>query len=220
MKKIIIATLSLVILLTFACCGKKDEGPVFAYRDEEGNIVTGTADDMNKTDSGEDKNKDKPKDRDEIVVVDFPLALIEEKYQNDLDKYAETYGYKEVTLNKKTQMVKIKMTAMSYDLLLVRIGTTVMRSIGSTIESEEFPYMLDIGKYNDDFSEIEIFVDKEKYQADGQSSLLPYSISEYCMYYQLYTTRPECACKVTVRDKETNRVIETKQYNQANLSNQ
>lgn len=218
MKKIIIATLSLVILLTFACCGKKDEGPVFAYRDEEGNIVTGTADDMNKDKA--DKNKDKPKNRDEIVEVNFPLALIEEEYQNDLDKYAEAYGYKEVKLDKKTQTVKIKMTAMSYDLLLVRIGTQVMRSIGSTYESEEFPYMLGLGKYNDDFSEVEILVDKEKYQADEQSSLLPYAISEYCMFYQLYTTREECACKVTVRDKETNRVIETKQYNQANLSNQ
>ena len=217
MKKIIIIALSALILLSFACCGKKDEGPVFAYRDEEGNIVTGTADEIDKVST---TKKEKVKDRDAIVEIQFPIALIDSQYHDNLDKYAEEYGYKEVKLDKKTQNVKIKMTAMSYDLLLVRIGTKVMSSIGSTIESEEFPYMLGLGEYNEDFSRIEILVDKEKYQQDGQSSLLPYAISEYCMYYQLYTTREECACEVTVKDQKTNKVIETKQYNQANLSTQ
>ena len=215
MKKIIIIALSTLILLCFACCGKNDNSSVTIPSDEEVNSVTETAKEKDKPST---TKKGKTKDRDEIVEIQFPIALIDSQYHDNLDKYAEEYGYKEVKLDKKTQNVKIKMTAMSYDLLLVRIGTKVMGSIGSTVESEEFPYMLGLGEYSDDFSEIEILVDKEKYQQDGQSSLLPYAISEYCMYYQLYTTRKECACEVTVKDKKTDRVIETKQYNQANLS--
>ena len=216
MRKIILALLASVMLFTFACCGKEQEEPVFAYRDEEGNVVTGTADQVQST----EKNNDKKKDMNETVVIEIPLPLVEEKYQNDLDKYAETYGYEEVKLDEKTQTVRIKMTAFSHDLLLVRIGTTVMNSIGSTFESEEFPYMTGIGEYNDDFSEIEIFVDKKAYNEDPQSSLLPYAIGEYCMFYQLYTTRDEYDCKVTVRDKDTKRVIETKEYHQDNLGTQ
>ena len=80
--------------------------------------------------------------------------------------------------------------------------------------------MTGIGEYNEDFSEIEIFVDKKGYSEDEQSSLLPYTISEYCMYYQLYTTREEYECKVTVKDSKTKKTLEVKTFNQNNLGKQ
>ena len=197
MKKIISALLALTVLFSFACCGKNEDT---SDKDESTTAVTAPK----AQESKKDKNK-KPdkKGMNEKVDIEIPLLLIEEKYRNDLDKYAEEYGYEKVKLNKKTQTVEITMTAMSHELLLTRIGITIMSSIGSTFESEEFPYMTGIGEYNDDFSEIEIFVDKEGYKNDQQSSLLPYTIGQFCMHYQLYTTRTEYECKVTVKDSKT-----------------
>lgn len=212
MKKIISALLALTILFSFACCGKKDDT---SDSDKNGSDAS-----QSQTEESKKNKKNKKPDKkgmNEKVDIEIPLLLVEEQYRNDLDKYAEEYGYEKVKLNKKTQTVEITMTSLAHDLLLTRIGITVMSSIGSTFESEEFPYMTGIGEYSEDFSEIEIFVDKKGYNSDDQSSLLPYTISEYCMYYQLYTTRDEYECKITVKDSKTKKKIETKTFNQNNL---
>ena len=212
MKKIISALLALTILFSFACCGKKDDT---SNSDKNGSDAS-----QSQTEESKKNKKNKKPDKkgmNEKVEIEIPLLLVEEQYRNDLDKYAEQYGYEKVKLIEKKQTVEITMTALSHDLLLTRIGITVMSSIGSTFESEEFPYMTGIGEYNDDFSEIEIFVDKKGYEKDEQSSLLPYTISEYCIYYQLYTTRDEYECKITVKDSKTKKKIETKTFNQNNL---
>ncbi len=215
MKKIILIA---VILIAAVAIGlvvlnkedKNDDTPMYAYRDENGKIVTGTA--------SQSTTKFKSDgDMDKIVEIEIPRLIVEEQYRDNLDKYAEVYGYEKVEHNKKKDTVKIRMTAFNYDMLLIRMGMTAINSIGSTFESEEFPYMINIGKYNEDFSEIEIFVDRQGYEADAQSSLLPYTIGEICMYYQLYTTRDNYECKVLVKDNDTNTLIHEKQYSQSNF---
>lgn len=208
MKKIICAVLCLTFLFTLAACGKKkDEGTLVAYRDDEGNVVTEyvTTTKSSKNDSGK-------KDINEEVEVTMPLIFVSEEYRNDLDAYCEANGFISCKLNEKDQTVKIKMNSLTYDLNLVKIGTQVMSNIGNTIDSGEYPYVVNLESYSDNFDEIVMLVDGEGYKKDNQSSLLPYFLGECGMFYQVYTTQNEYECTVKIKDEKSGEIIFEKTY--------
>lgn len=212
MKKFICICLCAVFVLTLAACGKKkEEGPLVAYRDDEGNIVTGyaTTTKQNKKDNGK-------KDINEEVEITMPLVFVGEEYKNDLESYCKTNGFISCKLNKKDQTVEIKMNSLTYDLNLTRIGTQIMRNIGNMIDSGEYPYAKKLESYSDNFDEIILLVDGEGYNADNQASLLPYSLGEYGMFYQVYTTENKYKCTVKIKDEKSGEIIFEKTYKSDN----
>ncbi len=204
MKKIICAVLVLTVLFSLAACGKKkQEGTLFAYTDENGNIVT---------EYHEQEETLGREAADDEVKVTMPLVFLDEKYRKDIKKYCEDFGYIEATVNEKKQTVTVIMRALSYDLNLVKIGTTVMRNIGDTIDSGEYPYVKGLDSYSSNFDEIVMLVDGEGYKKDAQHGLLPYFLGECGMYYQIFTTENEYHCTVKIKDEKTGEIIDEKYY--------
>ncbi len=211
MKKILCTVLCLTFLFTLAACGKKkDEGTLVAYKDDEGNVVTEYV-----TTTKSSSNSDK-KDINEKVEITIPLVLVGDEYQDDLDAYCEANGFISCKLNKKDQTVKIQMKSLTYDLNLAKIGTSIMRNIGDIVDSDNYPYAIELESYSDNFDEIVMIVDGEGYKADNQSSLLPYSLGEYGMFYQIYTTQNEYECTVKLKDEKSGEIIFEKTYKSDN----
>ncbi len=204
MKKIICIALALTVLFTLSACGKKkQEGTLFAYTDENGNIVT---------EYHEQEETLGREAADDEVKITMPLVFLDEEYRNDIKKYCEDFGYIEATVNEKKQTVTVIMRALSYDLNLVKIGTTVMRNIGETVDSGEFPYVKRLESYSPNFDELVMLVDGEGYKKDAQHSLLPYFLGECGMYYQIFTTANEYHCTVKIKDEKTGEIIDEKYY--------
>ena len=97
-------------------------------------------------------------------------------------------------------------------------GFGIINTIGQLMESDTYPYFKNLGEYNDNFSYIELTVDKKGYEKDEFSSQLPAYIADICMHnYQLFTTTADYSCTVAVKDAKTGKVIYentyTSQYN-------
>ncbi len=205
MKKIICAVLSLVLVFALASCGKKDDGTLVAYKDDEGNLVTEYREEPKN--DGKDENN-----IDDEVKITIPLVFIDEKFGKDIEAYCKANSFTSGEINEKEQTATITMRALTYDLNLVRIGTQVMSSIGNTIDSGEYPYVKNIESYSDNFDEIVMLVDGEGYKADKQGSLLAYFIGECGMFYQVYTTENEYECTVKLKDEKSGEIIFEKTY--------
>ena len=150
------------------------------------------------------------KNPDEEVTINIPLSLVDKEYQNDLDAYAKKYGYISAKLE-KNETVTIKMRALSHSLLLARTGTMVMKEIGAIIDSGDFPYVVQLGTYNRDFSYITLLVKGKEFKK-ADTSLLPYMLAECGMYYQLFTTNTDYKCEVVIADHESKEVLFQKTY--------
>lgn len=206
MKKIICLLLAVCILFALAACGKKkDEGTLVAYRNDEGEIVTEYVTDT-------EENNTEQKEIDDEVKVTMPLVFLGEEYKDDLAAYCEANNFISCKLNEKDQTMTVTMRALTYDLNLVKIGTQVMRNIGSAVDSGEYPYAQKLESYSQNFDEIVMLVDGKEYKKDEQSSLLPYFLGECGMFYQIYTTENEYHCTVKIKDAESGEIIEEKYY--------
>lgn len=191
-KRIICACLCLLLLFSFASCSKRGGDPSSAIK------ITAT--------SGDGDIKD-------TVKITIPLSFVDEEYHNNLDLYCEKYGYISAKLNEKDETVTIKMNALSHDLLLAQIGMKVIKSIYNIVESGDYPYVKSIDSYDSkNFSEVVVSVDKEKYEADKTSSLMPFALAQCCFVYQAYTESTDYKCTVTVADAKTKDIISTKTY--------
>lgn len=203
MKKIVSFSLSLLILLTFCSCGKgKNES-----------TPQGVTINIEETKKPEATKEEKSENK--TIKIKLPVELIEEKYRDNLDVYCSSYGYESAKLN-KDGTVTIKMSALTHSLLLTRMGMTVMSQIGSVLDSGDYPYFKDIGVYNEDFSYIVLLVDGKEYKEESTSNFLPYVVSEFCMYYQLYTTRDNYQCEVVIADEKTKEVVYSNIYTSEN----
>lgn len=215
MKKFICAVICLTLIFTLAACGKKEEeeGKLVAYKDTDGNVVTEYV-------TIEDSKNDEVKDMDKEVKITIPLVILDEKYRTDPDAYCKDYGFIDCKTNEKDQTITITMRSLTYDLNLARIGIQVMTNIGTAIDSGQYPYVIRLDSYTDNFDEIVVLVDGEGYKADKQNSLLSYFIGECGMFYQIYTTENEYHCTVKIKDEKTGEILDEEYYETDNHGKQ
>ncbi len=199
MKKYAAFLLCLVLLFSLSACKKQEQ------ENDTGTAITVNLDETKKAEAKEKTGEN------DVIKINIPLAIIEEEYQNDLDAYVEKYGYISAKLG-ANDTVTLKLSGQSHSLLLSRMGMTVMKEIGSILDSGDYPYFKNIGTYNDDFSYMVLLVDGEEYEDDKTSNFLPYVVSECCMYYQLYTTRTSYECEIIIADEKTNEIIYQNTY--------
>ncbi len=218
-KNAICLALVLVMVVLFAACSKKeDKGPLFAYTDADGKVVTGYAEDIDtQKDDGEEKDDNGNKNPDKKISITMPLVFLGEEYINDVDSYCEVNGFIKGKINEKDQTVTITMRALTHDLFLVKIGMQVMSNIGGVVDSGDYPYVKELESYSDNFDEIVMLVDGKKYEADQQHSLLPYYLGECGMYYQVFTTENEYECTVKIKDAKSGKIIDEQHYETDNF---
>lgn len=233
MKKVLISAICVLavllgILAVDAILTNKSEGNVTQgnyYTD--GDVTETQSDTEAETEKSKDKDKNKDKDKDttERVTKDrnatvnftMPLYYLEEKYQNDLDAFCKDNNYIACTIDTQAQTFTVTMNALTHDLMLINVGIQSIKNMANVIESEKYPFFKELNKYNDDFSEITVLVDKAAYTAQNndRESFTAY-IAGCGIYYQLYTESNDYSCKVTVKDKDSDEILDTKTYKQNN----
>ena len=96
------------------------------------------------------------------ITVTLPIEVVDKKYGGDLEAFAEAKGYFSIE-KKGDSHVKIKMREYSYRLLLTTVGMETVSGIGYALDSGNYPFIVKLAKYDENFSDIVFIVDKEKY---------------------------------------------------------
>lgn len=196
-KKIICAVLALVMLFCFASCKSKGGNPASFIIDSTSESGNG--------------------DISEKIKVNIPLALIDEKYQNDIDAFCSEYGFEKGKTN-SDGTVTFKKDALSYDLLLTRIGMQTIQKIYAVAEDGDFPFVKGIKSYDDkNFSAVSVLVNREKYSSAKDPALMRLAIAKSCMAYQAFAGIEEPKFTLTVVDNKTKETIEEKTYTAADI---
>lgn len=153
------------------------------------------------------------KDPDEIVEFEIPVLFLDAEYQNNLNKLIRDKGYEsaEYTWNKKN--VKITLRALSYDLYLAKTGIATISAICETFESKDYPYVVNLGEYEADFSYVTLLVNKKKFdKADNVDDLFTH-VSNCCAYYLLQDNDSPKEYKIDICDEKTGELLDSRTYN-------
>ncbi len=153
---------------------------------------------------------------DKTVKVTLPIEFVGKDYENNLEAFAEKNGYYSIE-KKGENFVKIEMREYSYKLILTTIGMETVSGIGHILDSGEYPFLLDLAKYNSDFSEVIFTVDKEKYDEEENKDEFFKAIGLYCLYYQQYDNNSKNKCTITICEKDTNILIESRDVSEKSL---
>ena len=149
----------------------------------------------------------------DTVKFTIPLSLIKESDRKDLDAYCSSHGYTSIKINEKKDTATIEMVEFSHQLMMTKIGLEVIDALYGTLEDGEYSYFKSIESFDEEnFRSVVITVDREGYEADGTSSLLPYSLAQMCFMYQVYSQSNHYRCKVTVKDAKSGEVIYENKY--------
>ena len=194
MKRLTALILALVLLAALSACGK--------------DVVTNTDAVPSTTDPNTEMVITVP-----LSYMNF-LSVTNEKYKDNIQLFCDDNDFLSYTEDTEAGTVTFTMTAFTYNGLLTKKGFELIGKITSLFESETYPYFTDIGEYNENFSHIVLFVDKQEFEKDEFSSSLAAYIADICMHnYQIFTTTADYSCTVTVKDAETEETISEKTYN-------
>ncbi len=153
---------------------------------------------------------------DKKITVTLPGDVVDKEYGDDLEAFAKAKGYFSVK-KQKDGTVKIKMREYSYRLLLTSVGMETVSGIGYAMDSGDYSFVDRFAKYNSDFSDVVFTVDKEKYEAAENKDEFFTIVAVYCHYYQKFCEDNKGMCKITVCEKDTNLLIETREISEADL---
>ena len=220
MKKKIIIIIAVVIIaaaIVFGA-GRNKENKTPDNKVSTTEIVESTTKKSNKVEKTTEKVTEKEteiekKDPDKIVSFEIPVIFLDSKYQNNLKALVRDKGYESAVYTRNKQCVKVKLKALSYDLYLMRTGIYTMSAICETIESKEFPYVKNLGEYEDDFSFVTVLVDSAKFMSADNKEDLYRHISDCCAYYLLQDNDSPKEYVIEICDEKTKMKIESRKYN-------
>ncbi len=202
MKKIIALALVIftVVCLFTACKNRSDNG-------ETENIKVIDFDTTRPTEKPTKVKADKN------YKIKVSASLIESEAGGDIKKYAATYGY-DIKEDKDGNMI-MEMNGRTYSLMLSGIGMKVMMTLGDIVDSGDYPYVVKLGDYSEDFSYILMLVNSNKYKkAEKAPSYEQLSeIIGLCgLYYQGFTIEKENSCKVVLADNKSGKIVYEEVY--------
>lgn len=133
----------------------------------------------------------------EMIDEDFDYTLTEENKENGFTDIKKNEDGSATYTIKKSDYKKLKK----------ELQATTKESLDELVTEGSFPSLERI-EYNDDFSEITIFVDKDSYE-NSFDSLAVTTCGLCSLMYQIFDIDAENVCEVTVKDSSTDKVIDT-----------
>lgn len=215
MKKLICSLLCITLVFALAACGKKaeeEEGRLVAYKDTDGNVVT----EYITLEQTENKGGSEEKDIEAPVEITVPLAIIDKKYHSEPEKFCKENSYISCQFDEEKQTATITMRSLTYSLNLTKVGIQIMGNIGTVVDSGEYPYVIKLDSYTENFDELVILVNGEEYEKAGDTSVLLESLGECGLFYQIYTTENKYSCTVKIKDEQSGKIIDEEQYRMDN----
>ena len=195
-KTIALALIIFSIICIFTACKKDDDSSEIP---EDIKVI-----DFDTTRPTEKPTEVKPNKTYKIKV---PSYLVESEAGGDVQKYGATFGY---DIEEKDGTMTMKMDGMTYSLLLSTIGMKVMVALGEIVDSGDYPYVVNLGDYNEDFSYILMLVNADKYKkAEKQPPYdeLAFVIGQLGLYYQSFTADEENKCEVVIAGSKSGKVL-------------
>lgn len=159
------------------------------------------------------------KNPDKLIKITIPLSFYDEKKQGDTDGFIHKGNYEKIEINEKKKTFTVTMKSLTHDFMLSSVGIQVIKSIAGLLDNKDYPYVKQLGKYNSDFSEIELIVDGEKYEsAKNKAEIAPF-VASCGVFYQMYSTENNYKCKVIITSEESGNVIDEyfAEYNNSNM---
>lgn len=140
--------------------------------------------------------------------IKVPSYLVKSEAGGDIQKYSATFGYD--IEEEKDGTMTMKMDGMTYSLLLSTIGMKVMMSLGEIVDTGDYPYVVELGDHNEDFSYILMLVNADKYKkAENKPPYdeLAFIIGQLGLYYQSFTAEEENKCEVVIAGYKSGKVL-------------
>lgn len=188
--KRILALLCAAVLLLSACTKKPAEG----------------------TNGTEDNKAEAKKD----VTITLPATFLEgakDSMSEELTEEDKANGILSKKINDDGSFTFV-MTAEGQDKILTEARKSIEASMSEITSSGDYASIKNI-EYNDDFNEIKVTVDKEKFESGFESFML-LAVYISCGMYQIFDGIPadEMSIKIDLIDSVTNEVYETMNYPQ------
>lgn len=218
MKKIIVTVLVVLTALTCFTACKKDESQ---SSDSDKVVDISPVTDGTETTKAQkiDFETTRPKeepstvDVDKTVKISVPYYLIESAAGGAVTDFAKTFGYK--ISKEEDGYATMKMEGIDYSLLLSQVGMSVISSLGNLVDSGDYPYIIRLADYSEDFSYMLFEIDTDKYKKYAKKA--PYEeaadlIGMTGMYYQYFTVEEDNKCEIVFASSKTGKVVYTKTF--------
>lgn len=156
------------------------------------------------------------KNPDRLVEITMPLSYYDAANECDISGFFSKSSYQSCRVDEKNKTFTVTLKSITHDFMLANVGIQVISSIGSLLDSDEYPYIKGLGKYNSDFSEIEFIVNEESYKSAKNTAQMFELASSSGILYQLYTTENSYKCTIILTDEKTGEKITEKTFRQDN----
>ncbi len=192
MKRLIALMLCLVLALSLAACGKKEDSPSSAAGAAQAATV--------QRENGQ-------------VMFTMSKNMLDIVGMKADDIVSSVQNSDQITKNDDGSLT-YKMTEEEYDQVLASLKKTLDDSIEAFKTDETLSCIKEI-TYNDDISEIVISVDQETYKNNASAIMVGPTLGIYGgMMYQMYSGIPDesIKCSVVVKDASTGEEIQSMVY--------
>jgi len=156
------------------------------------------------------------KNPDRLVEITMPLSYYDAANKCDVSGFFNKNTYHSCRVNEKQKTFTVTLKSITHDFMLANVGIQVISNIGTMLDSDEYPYIKGLGKYNSDFSEIEFIVDAGAYSSAKNTDEMLEFAGNCGLLYQLYTTENSYKCKIIITDEKTGEKITDKTFRQDN----
>lgn len=159
----------------------------------------------------EESGSKKEESKDEIVQVIIPFRFYDGVSQEQVLQQAEELGISKTTINEEERLVEYEMSGATQDDISEDLEKNLQKFIEELKTNEDLTSIKDI-ENNKEFNYFTVIVDRELYEADGNSQ--GYAILGLLLrtlYYHYFNGEDYKTYEVNVdiKDKDTNEVFDT-----------
>ena len=145
------------------------------------------------------------------VEITLPASFFTDTTEEEIQAEAAEQGISKCVVHEDGS-VTYTMSKSKYNEMMAEMKASLDESIAEMVNGEDAVASFSRIEYNDDISEVDIYIDSTKYTA--LDSL--YAVSFYLMgaYYQIFSGAPAEEVDVVVKliDKDTGEVVDTASY--------
>ena len=156
------------------------------------------------------------KDPERLVEITMPLSYYDAVNKCDVSGFFSKSSYHSCRINEEKKTFTVTIKSITHDFMLANVGIQVISTIGSILDSDEYPYIKGLGTYNSDFSEIEFIVNEESYKSAKNTAKMFELAGSSGIFYQLYTTENSYKCTITLTDEATGEKVAEKTFRKSN----
>ncbi len=207
MKKV----LSIIILTAFASCGeaKQNNNETITTTTTTTTTAETTQLTTTKTKETSEKGVKAQKNNNDTVSIDIPASLIGKNATDKLTDEQKNNGFKKAVINKDGS-VTYTIDSQKYDTFLKEYQKTVAESLDKIKTDGNYKSVNSV-EYNDNFSEITLIVDKNKFE-NGMDSIAIMQAGVSAAMYQAFDINSKTKTTINVKDQKTGKVFKTEKY--------